>query len=304
MTSEVLNYSSRHYQVKQECMAAENRLTDDLSYWTPSSHQLVTCVSHPTGSTTSSSSSFIDDESTSYEDITYNSYGSAHIASSTISDYGHHYNSQYNNNNNYYDNGYSSLIAAGYDDKTFDNNNMTTCNLNSSYSDPYDQSVSNKQSFRKECSIPAVVSASSTPGVRIVKRRNTANKKERRRTQSINNAFSDLRDCIPNVPSDTKLSKIKTLRLATSYISYLMTVLDSDDPDTDGFKADLSVHTSRRSSSNHQTSCRSNKTQQPYAKNSSVVNVNNVHEHLNKRTKGRTGWPQDVWALELKQEQV
>lgn len=60
------------------------------------------------------------------------------------------------------------------------------------------------------------------PVVRVVKRRNTANKKERRRTQSINNAFADLRDCIPNVPADTKLSKIKTLRLATSYIGYLM----------------------------------------------------------------------------------
>lgn len=86
------------------------------------------------------------------------------------------------------------------------------------------------------------------PVVRVVKR-SSANKKERRRTQSINNAFSDLRDCIPNVPSDTKLSKIKTLRLATSYIGYLMTVLDTDDPGTDGFKADLSAHTSRRSSS-------------------------------------------------------
>lgn len=90
------------------------------------------------------------------------------------------------------------------------------------------------------------------PVVRVVKRRNTANKKERRRTQSINNAFSDLRDCIPNVPSDTKLSKIKTLRLATSYISYLMDVLDSEDPDTDGFKADLSAHTTRRSSTTQQ----------------------------------------------------
>ena len=60
--------------------------------------------------------------------------------------------------------------------------------------------------------------------------RNTANKKERRRTLSINNAFSNLRDCIPNVPSDTKLSKIKTLRLATSYISYLMELLDDSSP--------------------------------------------------------------------------
>lgn len=28
------------------------------------------------------------------------------------------------------------------------------------------------------------------------------------------------------------------------------------------------------------------------------------HQHHQKRSKGRTGWPQDVWALELKQEQV
>ncbi|XP_039226597.1 heart- and neural crest derivatives-expressed protein 1 isoform X2 [Drosophila yakuba] len=69
------------------------------------------------------------------------------------------------------------------------------------------------------------VPASNT---RIVKKRNTANKKERRRTQSINNAFSYLREKIPNVPTDTKLSKNVPLS-----------------------------------------------------------------------TKGRTGWPQDVWASEL-----
>lgn len=48
----------------------------------------------------------------------------------------------------------------------------------------------------------------SIPFVRTGKRRTTANKKERRRTQSINSAFAFLRDCIPNVPSDTKLSKV------------------------------------------------------------------------------------------------
>lgn len=35
--------------------------------------------------------------------------------------------------------------------------------------------------------------------------------------------------------------------------------------------------------------------QQPFAE---------VHQPHHKRSKGRTGWPQDVWALELKQEQV
>ena len=77
--------------------------------------------------------------------------------------------------------------------------------------------------------------------VRTVKRRVTANKKERRRTLSINTAFANLRGCIPNVPSDTKLSKIKTLRLATSYIAYLMDVLNKDDPSLEkgGFKAEI-----------------------------------------------------------------
>ncbi|CAG9120256.1 unnamed protein product [Plutella xylostella] len=148
--------------------------------------------------------------------------------------------------------------------------------------------------------------------VRVVKRRNTANKKERRRTQSINTAFSDLRECIPNVPADTKLSKniskerrrtesinvaftdlreripnvpadtklskIKTLRLATSYISYLMKVLESDGEPAGGFRAELHRAPPRR--------LRGQEANQ-----------------VEKRNKGRTGWPQHVWALELKNEQ-
>jgi Helix-loop-helix DNA-binding domain len=80
--------------------------------------------------------------------------------------------------------------------------------------------------------------------VRVIKRRTTANKKERRRTQSINSAYSCLRDRIPNVPSDTKLSKIKTLRLATSYISYLINVLEGEQ-EPSGFRAEL-VPSSRK----------------------------------------------------------
>lgn len=58
------------------------------------------------------------------------------------------------------------------------------------------------------------------PFVRVVKRRTTANKKERRRTQSINSAFTYLRDCIPNVPSDTKLSKVSADRAGSSLVAY------------------------------------------------------------------------------------
>mgnify|MGYP001793011026 CR=1 FL=1 len=63
------------------------------------------------------------------------------------------------------------------------------------------------------------------------KKRGGANRKERKRTQTMNSAFSELRNRIPNVPPDTKLSKIKTLRLAISYIRYLMDVLAEDSKD-------------------------------------------------------------------------
>ncbi|EEB11108.1 dhand, putative [Pediculus humanus corporis] len=140
--------------------------------------------------------------------------------------------------------------------------------------------------------------------VRVVKRRNTANKKERRRTQSINNAFADLRDCIPNVPADTKLSKIKTLRLATSYIGYLMGVLASDDPNViqTEFRADLVSQTKRSSS----YSCSSGQTKKDGIHqdvNGFVEENSNNNNNNQKKGKGRTGWPQHVWALELKQEQ-
>ena len=55
--------------------------------------------------------------------------------------------------------------------------------------------------------------------------RNYANERERGRTQSVNGAFLHLRGLIPTEPVDRKLSKIETLRLATSYIEHLATQL-------------------------------------------------------------------------------
>ncbi|CAH1153686.1 unnamed protein product [Phaedon cochleariae] len=135
---------------------------------------------------------------------------------------------------------------------------------------------------------------SAGPFVRVVKRRTTANKKERRRTHSINNAFFFLRNCIPNVPADTKLSKIKTLRLATSYISYLTRALESDDT-VGGFKAELA--TISRKSSSHPVRAEDGGQLSPGSV--TTEDMGNA-----RKAKGRTGWPQHVWALELKQEQA
>lgn len=57
------------------------------------------------------------------------------------------------------------------------------------------------------------------------KPRLAANARERDRTHSVNTAFCTLRTLIPTEPADRKLSKIETLRLATSYIAHLNTVL-------------------------------------------------------------------------------
>ncbi|XP_041984100.1 heart- and neural crest derivatives-expressed protein 2 isoform X1 [Aricia agestis] len=203
----------------------------------------------------------------------------------------------------YHDNNYIGR-GYGYDEMQISNN------------EPYD-AYNNmlhinyaQNSAGLDCDMQNIPRYERTPPafVRVVKRRTTANKKERRRTQSINTAFTDLRECIPNVPPDTKLSKmarrsqsintafsnlrdripsvlpdtkltkIKTLRLATSYISYLLKVLETDGEPAGGFRAELQHAPPRRRTADSQM-------------------------NSDKKAKGRTGWPQHVWALELKSEQ-
>ncbi|KFZ55555.1 Basic helix-loop-helix transcription factor scleraxis, partial [Antrostomus carolinensis] len=66
-------------------------------------------------------------------------------------------------------------------------------------------------------------------GIKATKRRNVGKKPNRinrePRQHSVNPAFTALRTLIPTEPADRKLSKIETLRLASSYISHLGNVL-------------------------------------------------------------------------------
>lgn len=119
--------------------------------------------------------------------------------------------------------------------------------------------------------VPSEIPASNTSLVsynqpRVVQRVK-ANQKERRRTQSINNAFNELRRHIPNVPSDTKLSKIKTLRLAISYINHLSAILNPH-------------HQQHHPQQQHGTQ------QQPQQH----------QEQLQQQQRHRTGWPEMVWT--------
>uniref|UniRef100_A0A915CB77 BHLH domain-containing protein n=1 Tax=Parascaris univalens TaxID=6257 RepID=A0A915CB77_PARUN len=59
----------------------------------------------------------------------------------------------------------------------------------------------------------------------IARRRTRSNRKERKRNEEMNQAYEQLQKCVPHIPNDQKLPKIKTLRLALRYIKHLQDVL-------------------------------------------------------------------------------
>ncbi|KAI8039932.1 pancreas transcription factor 1 subunit alpha [Drosophila gunungcola] len=66
-------------------------------------------------------------------------------------------------------------------------------------------------------------SQSSQPPVQ----RNAANARERMRMRVLSSAYGRLKTKLPNIPPDTKLSKLDTLRLATLYIKQLITAVET-----------------------------------------------------------------------------
>lgn len=60
----------------------------------------------------------------------------------------------------------------------------------------------------------------------LKKRRLAANARERRRMNGLNEAFDKLRDVVPSLGADHKLSKFETLQMAQTYISALCDLLE------------------------------------------------------------------------------
>ncbi len=65
-------------------------------------------------------------------------------------------------------------------------------------------------------------------------KRIAANSRERKRMHTVNSAFDQLRELVPTYPSNRKLSKIDTLRLACTYIQDLVSLLHN----TQGIQGD------------------------------------------------------------------
>ena len=66
--------------------------------------------------------------------------------------------------------------------------------------------------------------------VQTVSQRRAANIRERRRMFHLNEAFDDLRKRLPAFNYEKRLSRIETLRLAITYISFMKDISDGEDP--------------------------------------------------------------------------
>ncbi|XP_022189447.2 pancreas transcription factor 1 subunit alpha isoform X1 [Nilaparvata lugens] len=69
-----------------------------------------------------------------------------------------------------------------------------------------------------------------------MQQRQAANLRERRRMQSINDAFEGLRAHIPTLPYEKRLSKVDTLKLAIGYINFLSELVRTDRGQTESCK--------------------------------------------------------------------
>ncbi|KAK4317265.1 hypothetical protein Pmani_011637 [Petrolisthes manimaculis] len=69
--------------------------------------------------------------------------------------------------------------------------------------------------------------STKTVGGEVLKRRRlAANARERRRMTDLNSAFDRLRDVVPSLTGEQRLSKYDTLQLAQTYITALVDLLD------------------------------------------------------------------------------
>lgn len=98
-------------------------------------------------------------------------------------------------------------------------------NSTNNYSQNYYKNNTDNNKYKKD-------SKKSTPpqaGMEIMKKRRlAANARERRRMNSLNDAFDRLRDVVPSLGNDRKLSKFETLQMAQTYISALHELLERD----------------------------------------------------------------------------
>lgn len=120
----------------------------------------------------------------------------------------------YGENNNIYNKYDYKYKSQGMDSHS----SMGTYNRHGYYDSKYNSDGSNSKKTTQ-----------SQAGVEVLKKRRlAANARERRRMNSLNDAFDRLRDVVPSLGNDRKLSKYETLQMAQTYIAALHELLQRD----------------------------------------------------------------------------
>lgn len=126
-----------------------------------------------------------------------------------------HYYGENNNIYNKYD-GYKAPLGSqggGYGHESYYKTNYECGN---------NKCNNNKKEVKKG-------SSNAPAGMEVMKKRRlAANARERRRMNSLNDAFDRLRDVVPSLGNDRKLSKFETLQMAQTYIAALHELLQRD----------------------------------------------------------------------------
>lgn len=112
---------------------------------------------------------------------------------------------------------FTQIKLEDYQPKTSTNNSLSA-------PQPATYQLTNKLTSSK-----SRICHSNSPAPEILKRRRlAANARERRRMNSLNDAFDKLRDVVPSLGNDRKLSKYETLQMAQTYIAALNELLKRD----------------------------------------------------------------------------
>ncbi|KRY14014.1 Protein lin-32 [Trichinella patagoniensis] len=105
-------------------------------------------------------------------------------------------------------------------------NNTTTVENANSQNNASSSSRSNTNSNSNKRTLSHMHAAAGQPEMR--RRRLAANERERRRMNSLNGAFDNLRNVLPSIESGKNLSKIETLLMAQEYIRVLQELIGSN----------------------------------------------------------------------------
>ena len=101
------------------------------------------------------------------------------------------------------------------------------CKLQKHRPTPYERSPSGSTCTSSDESTSEHDSINNCRPEQRKEKRLAANSRERKRMHTVNSAFDQLRELVPTYPSNRKLSKIDTLKLACAYINDLTSLLRS-----------------------------------------------------------------------------